>query len=719
MNGATSHRNGVMNGNVSRLGWYTLGVAALVAAIVEPFAVSAMGAPASFGVAASTLTRTVAAIAAGLLLVRRLDHRIGKLLILLATTALVGEYIEGAVWAQPTPEQAIAWSQASILPWLLFFVVLVEILFAFPDGTVTGRLRAVSFVLYGVAAVGTAAWIFLNPEASYAYGPPQLHASQPNPLAVVDLRPVALAGQVLGDAAGVSLFVGAVVSIIRRYRESDSARRHQIKWFILAGTIAVLGLAIGGLIGALAPDALAGNRIAPLLWMVSISAVPVAIPIAIFKYRLYEIDIVIGKALVYGALAVFITAVYVGIVVGIGSLIGDRGSPALSGIAAAIVAVAFQPARRAAQRVANRIVYGERASPYEVLSEFSGRLDEAYSAEEVLPRIAELVASSTGAAEVRVWLRVGTELVPTASFPPDAPEMTPVPITGDALPIMDAFAVSHQGELLGAITVASSANDPMNPVKEKLVRDLASQAGLVLRNVRLIEELRASRRRIVTAQDERAQKLERNIHDGAQQQLVALSIKLRLADSMVDRDPANAHAMLSQLQSETTDVLDDLRDLARGIYPPLLADKGLAAALAAQARKSPVSVEIDAGSIGRYPQEAEAAVYFCVLEALQNVAKYARATAARIRLSSHDGDLKFEVADDGIGFAQNGPGAGTGLQGMLDRVEALGGTLDVRSAPGRGTVVSGRLPVGRTPQDDVAAAQADSSRSGPKTALGI
>jgi signal transduction histidine kinase len=227
-----------------------------------------------------------------------------------------------------------------------------------------------------------------------------------------------------------------------------------------------------------------------------------------------------------------------------------------------------------------------------------------------------------------------------------------------------------------------------------LVRDLGAQAGLVLRNVRLIEELRASRRRIVTAQDERAKQLERNIHDGAQQQLVALGVQLGLARRVAESDAPGIAETLERLQTQTTDALENLRDLARGIYPPLLADQGLLVALDAQARKAPISVEVEGDGIGRYPQEAEAAIYFCCLEALQNVSKYANASNARVRLGESDGTIAFAVSDDGVGFNPSMTPLGTGLQGMKDRLEALGGALTVESIPGGGTTVTGSIPVG-------------------------
>jgi signal transduction histidine kinase/hypothetical membrane protein len=207
-----------------------------------------------------------------------------------------------------------------------------------------------------------------------------------------------------------------------------------------------------------------------------------------------------------------------------------------------------------------------------------------------------------------------------------------------------------------------------------------------------VEELRSSRQRLVTAQDNERRRLERNLHDGAQQQLVALAVKLRLVEQVIDRDAAEAKLMLEQLHGDVNDALQNLRDLARGIFPPLLADRGLAAALGAQVGKSTVPVELKATGVGRYPQDVEAAAYFCCLEALQNVAKYAHASLVTIRLEAGGGQLRFEVLDDGVGFEPTTTARGAGLQNMADRVEALGGTLDLRSQPGRGTRLIGRIP---------------------------
>ncbi len=435
-------------------------------------------------------------------------------------------------------------------------------------------------------------------------------------------------------------------------------------------------------------------------------AFPVAIGLAIFKYRLYDIDVVISRTLVYGSLAAFITAVYVGIAVGLGALVGGGGKPnlALSIVATAIVAVGFQPVRERVQRVANRFVYGKRATPYEVLSQFSERVAESYAAEEVMPRMARVLADGTGAQRADVWLRSAGTWHQAAVWPTDAALAEPIAAVDGTLPTLGGVSrlveVRHQGQLLGALGVTKRSGETLTPVEENLLNDLAGQAGLVLKNVGLtsdlqarLADLRASRQRLVTAQDQERRRLERNLHDGAQQHLVALKVKLGLAEMLASRDPEKATATIAQLKDDADEALETLRDLARGIYPPLLAEKGLGVALESQARKATVPVTVDAEGIGRYSQDVEAAVYFSVLEALQNVQKYAQASQATVRLREEGGSLRFDVADDGMGFDIATTSRGSGLTNMADRVDALDGQVKLTSEPGRGTQLQGSLPV--------------------------
>jgi signal transduction histidine kinase len=307
-----------------------------------------------------------------------------------------------------------------------------------------------------------------------------------------------------------------------------------------------------------------------------------------------------------------------------------------------------------------------------------------------------MLAEGTGAARADVWLLAGSELHAAGSWP-EGGAAGPVAVAEDGWFEGDdgttTVPVRFQGELLGALSIRKDPGDPVTAADRKLLEDVASQAGLVLRNVALIEDLRASRQRIVAAQDAAARRLERDIHDGAQQQLVALAVKARLAETLLERDPPKGREILHELQQGVVEALADLRDLARGIYPPLLADQGLAAALQAQVRKVAIPVDVDAGALARYRPETEAAVYFSVLEGLQNVAKYAGASHASVRLGQSNGSLSFEVTDDGVGFDASATTYGTGLQGIADRLAAQGGSLEVSSRPGSGTTIRGRLPV--------------------------
>jgi signal transduction histidine kinase len=513
------------------------------------------------------------------------------------------------------------------------------------------------------------------------------------------------AGQVLAIAGGVL----ACISLIVRFRRSDAVVRKQIEWLAYAAAVVAAGIIVSALVQLRPPTETLNNYTNGIVSL-ALASIPVAMGIAILTRRLYDIDVIVNKTVVYLSLAAFITAVYIALVVGIGQAVGQQGKAGfgLSVLATAVVAVAFQPVRERVQRLANRLVYGKRATPYEALSAFADQIGATVPAGELLPHLARVLAEATGAARTQVWLTDGGRLRLEAAYPAgnaDDAERSGVAIAlpRQGLPefpgVTRAFEVSHAGEPLGALTLAKRPGEALTPVEGRLAAQLAAQAGLVLRNARLADqlkdrmaELHASRKRIVEASDGERRRLERNIHDGAQQQLVALSVMTRLAETTVDGDREGARAMVVQAQADAAGALENLRDLARGIYPPLLATRGLAAALDAQARRSPVPVTLAADGLRRYPQETEAAVYFCVLEALQNVAKYAGASGAAVTLVSADDALEFSVTDNGVGFDTGSGRTGSGLQGMADRLAAVGGELQIQSRPGHGTTVTGRLP---------------------------
>jgi signal transduction histidine kinase len=650
----------------------------------------------------------------GALVVRRAGNVIGWFLLgngaVLAVNAAASAYAVLGIThpgTLPAPELVGLLAEWIFVP---VFAALVFMLGLFPSGTLPSpRWRPFAALALLATALAMAGFV-VHPRLIALPAPGGASLTVANPLGIESLGPVlstVLPGTLnsLG-VVGTVLLAGAFVSLVVRYRSGGRVVRQQIKWITLAA-VALVVCQVAALLGAAAtgtgsnPVTIAAFAATPVIVLFGI---PALITVAILKHGLYEVDVIINRALRYGLLSAALTAIYVGIVVGIGTLAGYAGGPLLTAAAALAIAVLFQPLRRRAQLLANRIVYGQRATPYQVLADFAEDMAGQLDADAALERMASVLAGATGAVRVEVWVRVGPQLRPRVTWPPGSAPPAAVPLTGgDRLPEFGAtraIAVRHTDELLGALTLEKPRNEPVSAAEDKLLAHLASQAGLVLRNVRLtaelqatIDDLRASRRRLVRAQDEERQRIERNLHDGAQQQLVALAIQLAVLDDAAD-DPAEVRQLTGDLKDGLHAALDDLRALARGIYPPLLADQGLGAAVRAQAARVPLPVRVEADGIGRYRRDAEATAYFCILEALQNVAKYARASCTKVALSCPDGHLEFTVTDDGDGFDTAQPTPGTGLQGMADRLAAAGGTLAIRSAPGLGTTISGRLPAG-------------------------
>jgi signal transduction histidine kinase len=710
--------------------WLAWALASLCFALVALWLAMVIAYQREIGTANTVFDSTSAVIAVvypavGLLIaVRRPGNRIGWLMITiglsLALSCVAHAYTERGPLTGPHAPVAGQWADwlgtwVWVPGWTFLFTLL---LLLFPDGhPPSPRWRPAiwaTFVSVGLEIAGT----MLDPN-------PNSRPTYHNPTATQATRGLAGVLEIGGVVVGIAAGLVCLAALITRFRRSQGEQRQQMKWFAYAG-IATLVLLPGN-------TALATTPLLQVMGFVDVILLPAAVGIAILKYRLYDIDVVISKTVVYAVLAAFITAVYVLLVVGIGSLAGSGGRPdlRLSILATALVAVAFQPVRARAQRLANRLVYGRRATPYQALAQLSERMAGTYATESLLPTMATIVAGVTGGSRADVWLRDGGELHAVASWPADAGPRPAIALAGGALPAAAAGAdrlveVRHDGELLGALSVTKKRGDAVTPTEDRLIGNLATQAGLVLRNAGLTEQLmarladlRASRERLVTAQDRERRRLERDLHDGAQRDLAGLAGKLGQAAAALDRDEAQAKALLNDVTAEIAGALASLRELARGIYPPLLADLGVAAALDAQARKAPIAVSVEADGIGRYPQEIEAAVYFCAVEALRSAAGQPGAARASVRLSARDGELRFEVAGDGgapgtVGggrgadagapgtegtgpHAGRGPGADGGgsaadLQAMADRIDALGGEIRIDPDPGRGTRISGSVP---------------------------
>ncbi len=482
----------------------------------------------------------------------------------------------------------------------------------------------------------------------------------------------------------------ALVHLIMRFRRSSGVERLQYKWIVWAASLNIV--TTFGAFGWV-PEIFGIG-----LGTLALAAIPASIGIAITKYRLYDIDVVISRTLVFVVLVGFITLVYASVVVGVGSLVG--GSSLGWQIAAtALVAVVFEPVRDRVQRWINRLVLGRRATPYEVLSDLTGRLAATEREEGLLDRMAARLAEGTGADRAIVWIGDDTRFRAAACEPdgdlPTEPGGDFETLPGTVVPIR------HDGETLGALSVESRRGDALTPTEQRLVEDLAGSAGLLMRRLRLdadlerkADELAESRRRLVDAQDVERRRLERELDVGAQQQVLSLKVQLGLAEQQARSEGAEtAASLIGQIAAETQDAIEQIQALAHGIYPPLLEAEGLSAAIDLLAEVAPVVVQVSTHVPRRYPLPVEGAIYFSVSEALTNAVKHGR-PPIRVDVSDVAGELVFTVSDSGPGFDSDTVQRGAGLNNMSDRCDALGGSVTIDAAPGTHTTVLGRVPLG-------------------------
>ncbi len=570
-----------------------------------------------------------------------------------------------------------------VLSWLFIpFILLLTVgLVLFPDGRLPSpRWRWTIWVSYGTVVIETIAlmWVF-RPSGTLPYS-----AAESSVDFMQNLGPVIG----IADATALAMVPVCVTGMVLRFRRSSGVERQQLRLVVwgagVAGGLAVL-LVVGELLAVVNP------RWPALVMIVVLIG---SYGVAIAKYRLYDIDVVISRTFVYASLAIFITAVYVGIVVGVGLLFGAQDEPNvwLGVVATVVIAIAFQPLRRRLQRVADRIVFGRRVTPYEVLSSFSQAV--AAVDPDVLNEVAESLTEGTTATAASIWVTRDDGFHRIAAWPTATVE-------GESAPAGDRLEdITHDGERLGVLSLTLPAGQSLPPTDERLLEQVSSGLGLALRNLLLtddlqtrVDQLRESRRRIVAVQDKTRQALERDLHDGAQQRLVALKIKVGIGESMAEQQGFDdVRQILANVKDETDLTIDSLRTLARGIYPPLLEAEGLGPALTTQLHRAPMPVTVQAAGVGRHPREIEATVYFCVLEAVQNTVKHAQAQSVLVSVTNTNGHLGFEVRDDGIGFDPD-RAHGQGLINITDRLDAVEGTLEIESDPGHGTVVRGRVPV--------------------------
>jgi signal transduction histidine kinase len=663
----------------------------------------------------------VAAAAAGLVILwHRRHHPVGWILfaagvgLLVQTDGALLSIVHYRRHADPLPMGPVA-VLADML-WMPLIAAIPHALARFPDGRIPLRgARVGTWLAAAVAAAATAAF-YVHVISDLGSGHINISASTGDPVEVD--APHGVLGWFYAAWAVtvvVSLLL-AVAALLMKARGAAGETRQQLRWFTSAALFATVAvIPVVALSNAGIPDRSLAGQLPVWVLALGLAAIPASIVVSILKFRLYDLNIVISRTISYGLLAAGITAAYLGMVTLLGVLAQTNDhNLGLSVVATLTAAALFQPMRAGADQLAQRLVFGRRATPYEALSEFADQLALTQSLDTVLPRAAEKLGQATAASSTHVWLRAdGNVLQPVATWPStaDVPATTTLAklmATDDAC--STTVSVADAGEVLGALTVKKRASEPLTDADRGLLHQLAAQAGLVLRNAKLsadlsrrLDELVASRHRLVEAQDQARRRLERDLHDGAQQQLIAINMRLGRLRARAGRVDEAFASDVQQLQDEIDTAIDNIRALSRGIYPPLLIDKGLVAALHSSCRDAPVPVVVEAeGAVGRWPQEVEAAAYFCISEALQNVFRHARASRAVVNLHPVGGWLHVEVRDDGCGFQLNKASNGSGLVGIADRVEALRGRVDVRTGCGDGTVVVIDLPVARAPNDATA-----------------
>jgi signal transduction histidine kinase len=640
---------------------------------------------------------------------RRPDEPLGLVMVIGALAgmlALLGAVLLGRSLGSVAARDAAAASRAiglAILP-----AALLHLAMGLPDGRLRSLPRRVIVAAGYVAAVIIGGFVFTKRPALPSLG-----------LLVFS----------------VACAVVAVAGFVARCRTATLFERPRLQWTAWAVTVAV---AIGSGAGVLN---LLINWPAPIQAIAVGATILVPVSLAIGASR--EISVRIDRLLIHtitlAGLFGLVGVSYVVVVLGLGpSPSGsERSLLGLSMLAAAVAALLWVPTRERLADVATRRVYGERHAPDEVLRTFGSRLTRALPLDELLLQLAESLKKTMLLESAEVWTRSSSGRLERAVSVPErgaaaielgAEEEIVVAragVSGPAWirvwlpallpvereePVLRVAPVTNSGELLGLIVVTRPEGAvAFDDSDDQALTELARQVGLALHNVKLdsalqasldevrrqADELRVSRARIVQAGDAQRRSIERDLHDGAQQRLVALAVSVRLAEQLAETDTAQARAMLEEIGTDLQEAVQELRNLAHGIYPPLLAERGLPEALSAAAGRAPLPTSVDADGLGRYSQPTEAAVYFCVLEALQNAGKHA-GDGAEITVTVHEdeGALLFDVADDGAGFdLTTGAGGGHGFVNMADRVGAIGGTVTVDSAPGHGTRISGRIPV--------------------------
>ena len=507
---------------------------------------------------------------------------------------------------------------------------------------------------------------------------------------VVFLVPLAagMIPDIAGFVAWLFFLASVVVAQIYRYaRISSRVERQQTKWVVFGVAAMGAGLALAALAGSVAPALTQpntpGETIIGIVTMASALCLPASIAVAMLRYRLWDIDILLNRTLVYGSFSACVIAIYVVVVGYLGALFRTGGNLAISLIATGIVALLFQPLRGWLQRSVNRLLYGQRDEPYLVVTRLSQRVESSLAHETILPTIVETVAQALKLPHAAIALREGNEQVTVATYGTSSGEALRLPLIYQAEPI---------GEL---ILSPRTPGDAWTPADRRLLDELARQAGVAARAVRLTSDLQRSRERLVLAREEERRRLRRDLHDGLGPTLGNLTLQLDAVDDLIEDDPLAAHDLVVKVKQQTQLAIGEIRRLVDDLRPPALDELGLVTALREQAahynQLGGLLVEVDAPeSLPSLPAAVEVAAYRIAVEGVRNAARHAEARRCAIRLRLDDG-LTVEIVDDGKGVAAQAR-TGVGIGSMRERAGELGGVCVIEPLPAGGTRVFARLP---------------------------
>ncbi len=630
------------------------------------------------------------ALVGALIASRRPRHPVGWIFTAVGVLyALIGLVTAVSMASPPSsPQHAWAawldswlWLPATLLP--ATFVPLV-----FPDGRLPSpRWRVVAWsAALGMALVMLGVMFHPGPLTD-------LGIETANPFGIPAAAPAI--GLMLNLSAGfLAVGVpGSLAALLARFLRSKGIQREQTKWLVYALLMFIFVSVLTSLFAWLQPGFRWGLELSIVVTNLGMLGVAVAAAIAILRHRLYDIDLIINRTLVYSALTIGVAALY-GLVVGaLGAVFQSGGNLLISLLATGLAAILIQPMRDGLQRLANRLIYGERDDPYAVLSRLSRRLEGLLSPEASLPTVVETIAQALKLPYVAISLKQAGEFRVAASYGSAGDEPVELPLV-------------YQGETVGQLRLSTrSRGETFTPGEQRLLQDIARQIGVTAHSVlltqdlrRLAEDLQRSREELVKSREEERRRLRRDLHDELGPQLASLKLNLEVARNLVSRDPAAAEVLLQDLRAQSQSAIADIRRLVFDLRPPALDELGLVGAIQEYIRQiaSQDGLHIQVTGLQDpppLPAAVEVAAYRISLEALANVVRHSQAANCRVSLSTAGRQLQLEVRDDGQGLpAEIQPGVG--LSSMRERAAELGGTCQIEALPEGGTRVLARLPLG-------------------------